>query len=297
MIEIIGKSKALMGTWFYVKQYKLLLDAGDGAASTLGIWNDDVYTIAITHGHLDHLAGVIGVAGFQRRTRRRDKSKPKLRVIFHPGFAREVLKFRDLMADFGIRPDFQPIQEGEKVELKKGAYLQPFAVDHTASYYKTPLVAMGYHIIEKRKRLKPELATMQKTMSAQAFGQLMIDMKKKGKHESDLMEAYDYKVLSYIGDGKPMKAEAVQDTGILMHEVTFLDQEEFDGAHSHLNPVLDLAKQARVKNLLLYHFTEKYIRERKGYKKEVMTRAKERGVHLPIAICGVNELFKEKFDV
>ena len=297
MIEILGKSKALLGTWFYLKQYKVLFDCGDGAGSTLGIANDDVYTIALTHSHLDHITGLVGVAGFQKRSRKRDKSKPLLQILYHKGFADDAMAYKKLMDHFGVRPRFREITEDEDIEIKKGVYLKPFLVDHTATYYRKAIIALGYNLIEKRKRLKPELAKQQKDLSKDKFTKLILDLKKAGKKEEDLMEEFDYKLVSYCGDGRPHNLKAVQDTDILMHEMTFIDKAEVQAAHSYLDPVLETAIKSNCKHLVLFHITEKYIRERKGYQREILARAKKAGLKCPVHIVPVGKVFRERFDV
>jgi ribonuclease BN (tRNA processing enzyme) len=60
-MHLTGCSTAQIATWICLPGFRMLIDAGDGAAAGLGRRCRDIDTIAITHQHRDHIAGLLEV--------------------------------------------------------------------------------------------------------------------------------------------------------------------------------------------------------------------------------------------
>lgn len=302
-MKIIGQSKAIHSTWFYLPTFKLLLDCGEGASFHLGSETGDVQHIFLSHMHLDHWSGLLPIARYQKRVGFKDERKGKAIVYYHKDFKKDVDNIRSFFESKQMRLflNFVEVKEGNHVHLRDNFYIEPFLVDHQQKYYKHKMTAMGMHLLEKRRRLVPSLlkkkAALDKKYGAKEgqehFRKYMIEQKKK-KGEDSLHEEYFHKLLSYCGDSRPIDPKIVAGTEILMHESTFMNADEVDSAHSALPEVLKTAKKSKCEKLVLYHFSDRYRQEGLNYEEEVKKQAKKINLDIPIHIVQVNKLFAKE---
>ena len=137
--------------------------------------------------------------------------------------------------------NWHPLNPGDKVELRKGRFMECHQADHGT---ENPLI---YLIKEKRKSLKKSLQG------------------KPGKELAQLAddEKYDFHeaiVLAYSGDSMPLDPELYKNAAILIHECTFLKSSDRKWPiHSEVQEVFDLAKSAEVKRLILTHISPRYF--------------------------------------
>ncbi|ABS60745.1 MULTISPECIES: MBL fold metallo-hydrolase [Fervidobacterium] len=251
-MNFIAFSKALYSTWIYYSPERILFDAGEGVATMLSNKIYAVRHIFLTHGHVDHIAGLWSIIN-TRNNAMGDREKP-LTVYYPEGnkgieFYAEFLKRAN--NDLRFELIFVPVKKGENVFLRKSGsfirYVQPFQVNHTYSE-----VAFGYHVIDVRRRLKEEYRDLPKEEISNLA-------KKLGSEE--ITEAYEKKVLTISGDTVLLKKEDIMDTEILFHECTFLNREDrkFNN-HASLDDIVELVKDSNVKNLVLYHISSRYVR-------------------------------------
>lgn len=304
-MNIWGKSKAIHSTWFFLDEYKLLLDCGEGASTTLGIHTSDISYIFISHTHLDHISGLVTVGRFQKRTLKREPNRSMCKVIYHKDCREKMHHVRDFLEKFHVKLEFIELEEGQDFEIKKNVFLRPFKVNHSADYYRFKFTAIGCHIIERRSRLKPAFQKekdkidkkFKDTKKAhQAFTEFIVK-KKKELGKDGIIEEYEYKVLSYCGDSKPVPAKELKGTQILMHEATFIDRGDMDAAHSCVEDVVKLANKVNPKMVIIYHLSERYKRELPKYKQEIMKIAKDKKLVCPLHVVGIDEFFRLKVDL
>ena len=298
-MKIIGKSKAIYGTWFFVPTYNVLFDCGDGAGSSLGIHSADIQHIFISHTHLDHIAGIPTILRFQKRVLKREPNRQVAAIYYHKNQEKKINDLRNYLETLSLKTKFVLMEKGKDVQISKLVYVRSFEVDHSANYYHQKLPAFGFHLIEKRTRLKKEyLKEIEKIQNKfndtknlkQEIANFMIKIKKE-KGKSELNENYEVKLLSYCGDSRPVDYNEVLNTNILMHEATFLNKDEIEAAHSCVPEVLDLAKKSNCKSLIMYHLSEKYKREQRTYKADIMEMAKKKKLEIPVYPVGVDDFF------
>lgn len=300
-MKIIGRSKALHSTWFFLPTYKLMLDCGEGACLELGTLASDVNYIFLSHMHIDHWSGLLSLARFQKRVFLKDKTKKMGTILYHPSFTPKIQEIKNFLESeqFRLYFKYQEIREGQYYHLRDQFFIKPFLVEHNASYYKTKQVATGLHLIEKRKRLNKKMLQEKEKIekkfyddphkAKEEFTKFIIEQKQKYGEET-LIEWYDYKILSYCGDSRPVPDEEVKDTELLMHECTFFEDDEMEAAHSSVEEAVMVAKKSKCKNLILYHFSERYFREKINYIEKAQKIAKKH-LSIPVYIVPVNKLF------
>jgi ribonuclease Z len=240
----------------------LLFDCGEGTQQQMmrartGMMN--LSSIFVSHFHADHFLGIPGLIqtmSFMGRT------EPLL--IYGPDGTRE---FTELFKAFGF---FNFKYEIYGIQLKPGDILE--RKDYVIRALKTEhsIPSLGYALIENPRpgrfnREKavglgippgPLFAELQKGNSLEVDGKLV-------KPEDVMGSLRPGRNVVYSGDTRPCESilEASRDADLLIHDCSFSD-EMMDWAeesgHSTAGEVAALAKEARVRRLILTHISSRY---------------------------------------
>ncbi|MGC8820315.1 MAG: MBL fold metallo-hydrolase [Fervidobacterium sp.] len=251
-MNFIAFSKALYSTWIYYSPERILFDAGEGIATMLSNKVYAVKHIFLTHGHVDHIAGLWSIIN-TRNNAMGDREKPL--TVYYPQGNKGIEIYAEFLkkANNDLRFDlnFIPVKSDEKIFLRTSGsftrYVKPFQVNHTYSE-----ISFGYHVIDVRRRLKDEYRNLPSNEISQLARTL-------GNNE--ITELYEKKILTISGDTILLKKEDIVDTEILFHECTFLNKQDrkFNN-HASLDEVIELVKDTNVKFLVLYHISSRYVR-------------------------------------
>lgn len=249
-MRLLMYSKALYSTWIYYSADRILFDAGEGASSILGNKAFAVRHVFLSHGHADHIGGLIGLVNI-RNNAMGDKEKEL--TVHYPKGNYLVTEMMNFIARTNRRLSYSlewvPLEPGDRIELLAGQlprYVEAFPTVHVHNE-----VSLGYNVVEVRHRLKPELAgAPQKEIVARV----------KAEGKESITEYYDQKLFSYGGDSVAIKPAYVADTEVLCHDTTFLDEEDRkEYKHATLSEAIACAREARVKKeLLCFHISSRY---------------------------------------
>ena len=245
---IRGFSRGMFSNWLWHRPLQLLVDAGEGAQLALGTNVFSPSMLAITHGHSDHVLGIPGLIA-ARKFGKGAVDKP-LTILFPEG-SRGVQAARHLVStvyqDVVFPLNWIAVKAGDAVPLGKGRRIEAMTVLHT-----TNEPALGYRVIETRRRLKAQFASMPEAE---------IEAVARGGRRDELLEDAAHVVFAHSGDAMPIDPALVMHADLLVHDATFLDEpDRREPIHATTTEALEVARAAAVKTLVLYHLSIRYDR-------------------------------------
>jgi len=239
-IEIEGVSIAGHESFYKVPALRALLEFGRAPEDTVGY-----RTIYLSHGHLDHAAGLAHHA-----SRRRLGGLPPPRVFAPQESAPDLEAWlaaceRLERVRYGV--EVVPAVLGESVRIRNDLQVRFLPGRH-----RVPAVA--YLFSEVRHKLKEEHASLS--------GHKIAALRERGVEVTRLEEL---PVLAYTGDCGPEIFQAAPElfnARILLIECSFLLPEDVDRArayeHLHLQDFLDHADRFENEAIVMTHFSLRY---------------------------------------
>lgn len=246
---VAGYSRAMYSNWLWHRPLQLLVDAGEGVHLALRTNVFAPSVVAITHGHSDHVLGLAGMAG-ARRFGKGANAKPW--VVLYPKDSLGVEGTRRLIAELWRGVEFPirwiPVGPGDTHPLSLHRRLEAFAVTHVA-----PEPALGYRVIETRRRLKGEFGGM---------AQSDVEHIARMKGRDAVMEEYQHLLFVHSGDAMPIDPALARHADLLVHDATFLGSDERrEPIHATTEEALRVAREAGVGTLVLNHLSVRYPRD------------------------------------
>lgn len=235
--------------FFLWRAFRLQLDCGEGAAIRL---DDHVFraeVLAISHGHSDHCRGLIGLLD-ARAGLKGDNDKPLTILYPKQSFImderiREAQSFADRRGMASVA--FRAIDDGESFSLRNGRVIRAKAVEHQPGQQ-----CLAYRVGRMRRRLKHEYAILDAAEIAR-----LIRQEPRGTWEEEVFECE----LAYSGDTLRPEPDFFAGAHVLIHEASFVlpgDADPAKGLHADLQSVVAAARDAGVRNLILFHMSRRY---------------------------------------
>jgi ribonuclease Z len=232
---------------------RILFDCGEGTQQQLlrSVGLPELDAIFVTHYHLDHWLGLIGLLKtFDLRGRERP-----LTVHGPPGLRALFATLRPVIGRLGYRLELAEL--GRHDEVRYGSYaIAAFPVKHRVEAY-------GYAFVEDGRpgRFDAEEARRLGVRPGPDFGRLQ-----RGEAVGDVRpeqvmgEARRGRRIVISGDTAPCQAVEAHayEADVLVHEATFLEDERTrarETAHSTARQAAELARDAGVHLLALTHLS------------------------------------------
>ena len=236
---------------------RILFDCGEGTQQQLlrSVGLPELDVIFITHYHLDHWLGIIGIL---KTFDLRGRDRP-LTVYGPPGLRALLDAMRPAWGRVTYPLSLEELDPHEEVAFD-GYVVAPFPVEHRVRAY-------GYSFAEDDRpgRFDAETAARLGVTPGPDFGRLQAGETVNGVTPDQVLgEPRRGRRIVYTGDTAPCQATEVfaHEADLLVHEATFLDDElarARETGHSTARQAAEVATAAGVKLLALTHLSTRYF--------------------------------------
>lgn len=238
-LEVIGYSVAAEETVVAMPQLDVCFDIGKAPNQIIPINN-----ILLTHGHMDHAAGI----AYYLSHRNFCGQSPG--TILAPenllGQMKEIISAWSRLDGNKIPAKLVGVKAGDEYQIKPNLFTRVFPTKHSRG-------SVGYSVIEKRKKIKPEYANL--------TGPQIVELKKQG---IEVDYPVELPIVSYLGDTQYAdfsKLKYIVESKILIAECTFYIEEHSDraqaGKHMHINEFAELIQKLNNEHIIVTHTTQR----------------------------------------
>jgi ribonuclease Z len=266
-LEIIGYSVAGEETVVAMPQLDVCFDVGKAPDQIIPINN-----VLLTHGHMDHAAGIAYYLS------QRNFCGISAGTILAPqnllGPMRDIIDAWARLDGNRIPADLVGVKPGDEYKIKPNLFARVFPTKHSIG-------SVGYSVIEKRKKLKPEYAGL--------TGPQIVELKKQGV---EIDYPLEFPIVTYLGDTQYVDFSQLQyivDSRILIAECTFYEGEHTGraeaGRHMHIDEFTTLLKKLNNEHVVITHTTQRTAMQEI---RKILKSALPRGLYEKVIILMAN---------
>jgi len=238
-LDIIGYSVAGEETVIACPQLDVCFDIGKAPDQVISVNH-----LLLTHGHMDHAAGF---AYYLSHRHFNDQSPGT--VLAPANLIEPIEKILDAWGRLdGNKIPFKLIgvEPGDEYQVKPNLFARVFPTKHCKG-------SVGYTLIEKRKKLKPEFLKL--------TGPQIVELKKQGV---EIDYPVEIPIVTYLGDTQYVdfsQLEYIKKSRILIAECTFYETEHTEradaGRHMHINEFAKLLESLDNEHIIVTHTTHR----------------------------------------
>lgn len=248
-----------------VNNHLLLIDCGEGTQSQIAQYNvkhSKIEAVFISHLHGDHYLGLMGLISSMHIQGRKKTLK-----VFAPIGLKEIitvqLKYSGTVLNYKLELEELDSDEFKVVYQTKSFIVKAFPLSHR-------IPCFGFVIAEKEKPHRINKKRLPENISIQDIVKLkkgydVIDEKGNIIYEKEYYTIAPRKSRSFAYCSDTIFDESllnyISGVDLLYHESTFLEernQSATDTFHSTARQAGTIARKAKVKNLIIGHFSARY---------------------------------------
>ena len=236
-LEIIGYSVAGEETVVAMPQLDVCFDIGKAPDQIISINH-----ILLTHGHMDHAAGIAYYLSHRKFCGMPAGTILAPQNLLQP--IREIINAWGRLDGNKIPVQLVGVKPGDEYQIKPNLFARVFPTKHSRG-------SVGFSVIEKRKKLKPEYTGL--------TGPQIVELKKQG---IKIDYSLEIPIVSYLGDTQYVdfsQLKYISESKILIAECTFYEDEHSGrasaGKHMHIDDFTTLLKNLSNEHIIVTHTT------------------------------------------
>jgi ribonuclease Z len=253
-LEIIGYSVAAEETVVAMPQLDVCFDIGKAPNQIIPINN-----ILLTHGHMDHAAGIAYYLSHRNFCGQSPGTILAPQNLLGP--IKEIIDAWSRLDGNKVPANLVGVKAGDEYQIKPNLFTRVFPTKHSRG-------SVGYSVIEKRKKIKPEYAEL--------TGPQIVELKKQGV---EIDYPLEIPIVTYLGDTQYVdfsQLKYIAESKILIAECTFYESEHAEraeaGRHMHINEFATLIEKMQNEHIIITHTTQRTpMREIRKVLKEALS--------------------------
>ncbi len=238
-LEVIGYSVAGEETVVAIPQLDVCFDLGKAPDQIVPINH-----VLLTHGHMDHSAGIAYYLSHRQFCGQSPGTILAPENLIEP--IKEIVDTWGRLDGQKITANLVGIKAGDEYQIKPNLFARAFPTKHTRG-------SVGYSVIERRKKLKPEYSKLS--------GEQIVELKRSG---TEIEYRLDIPIVTYLGDTRYVdfwKLDYIVNSKILIAECTFFEAEHTDraqaGRHMHIDEFAGLVEKLNNEHIIITHLSQR----------------------------------------
>ena len=248
-LNITAYSTALFSTWYFIEDYDLLFDAGDGLTAGLMLKVRKIKNVFISHAHRDHVVGLLQLSQLNG-----GGGRPHVHFPKDCGSFPALGAFTKNFDPHTEQATWIPIDDKQDIFINKNIVIKSIQNGHIQTE-NGEIKSLSFMLQSVKRKLKSEFINLPKAEIAKLG-------KKLGGNA--ITNEIRENILGYSADTPVEDYSRWDNTDTLIHEATFLKKEEGQNIgtksheHSFLPEVLEMAANININRLILGHISTRY---------------------------------------